>query len=109
MRKARGHVMDRRDFLKTGSAAAASALAPNAFAEGQAAATSSAIAGRVILPINRSWRFSRPTAVTTTDAAHAKDFDDSGFDLVVVPHTNIMLPWHSFDEKSYEFISLYRR
>jgi beta-galactosidase len=101
--------MDRRDFLKTGSAAAASALAPNAFAEGQAAATSSAVAGRVILPINRNWRFSRPTAVTATDAAHAKDFDDSSFDLVVVPHTNIMLPWHSFDEKSYEIVSLYRR
>ena len=28
---------------------------------------------------------------------------------MVVPHTNIMLPWHSFDEKSYEIISLYRR
>jgi beta-galactosidase len=26
-----------------------------------------------------------------------------------VPHTNIRLPWHSFDEKSYEFVSIYRR
>jgi beta-galactosidase len=100
--------MDRRDFLKTGSAAAASALAPVAFGEGQAGEGSTA-AGRVILPINRNWRFSKPTAATATDAAHGKDFDDSGFDLVVVPHTNVMLPWHSFDEKSYEIISLYRR
>jgi beta-galactosidase len=28
---------------------------------------------------------------------------------VVIPHTNIRLPWHSFDEKSYEFVSSYRR
>jgi beta-galactosidase len=28
---------------------------------------------------------------------------------VVVPHTNIKLPWHSFDDKDYEFVSIYRR
>src|SRR5271163_4337194 len=94
--------MDRRDFLKTGSAAAATALAPQAFSQSQSATTA---AGRLILPINRNWRYSP----TNTEAAHAKDFDDSGFDVVVVPHTNIMLPWHSFDDKSYEFISIYRR
>jgi beta-galactosidase len=94
--------MDRRDFLKTGSAAAASALAPQTFSQTQPNETA---AGRMILPINRNWRFSR----TNTAAGHAKDFDDSSFDLVVIPHTNMPLPWHSFDEKSYEFISLYRR
>src|SRR6202042_2771229 len=31
------------------------------------------------------------------------------FDQVVIPHTNIKLPWHSFDDKAYEFISIYRR
>ena len=61
--------------------------------------------GRIILPINRNWRYSP----TNTEAAHGKDFDDSGFDQVVIPHTNIKLPWHSFDDKSYEFISIYRR
>jgi beta-galactosidase len=101
--------MDRRDFLKAGSAAAATALAPAAFAVGEPAAGSATAAGRMILPINRNWRFSKPTAATGTEAAHGKDFDDSAFDLVVVPHTNILLPWHSFDEKSYQFISLYRR
>jgi len=92
--------MDRRDFLKTGSAAAASALAPQVFGQ-----TAPAASGRIILPINRNWRFSP----TNTEAAHGKDFDDSHFDLVVIPHTNIRLPWHSFDDKSYEFISIYRR
>src|SRR5271163_30940 len=94
--------MDRRDFLKTGSAAAATALAPQAFSQSQSATTA---AGRLILPINRNWRYSP----TNTEAAHAKDFDDSSFDQVVIPHTNIKLPWHSFDDKSYEFISIYRR
>ena len=28
---------------------------------------------------------------------------------MVIPHTNKRLPWHSFDEKSYEFVSAYRR
>ena len=93
--------MDRRDFLKTGSAAAAGALVPEAFSQNSTAVES----GRIILPINRNWRYSP----ANTEAAHGKDFDDSGFDQVVIPHTNIKLPWHSFDDKSYEFISIYRR
>jgi beta-galactosidase len=92
--------IDRRDFLKAGGAVAASALAPQLFSQ-----NAPANSGRLILPINRNWRFSR----TPTEAAHSKDFDDSGFDQVVIPHTNIRLPWHSFDDKSYEFISIYRR
>jgi beta-galactosidase len=99
--------MDRRDFLKTGSAAAAGVLTPDAFGQNNpnAAVQSSFVRGRLILPINRNWRYSP----TKTDAAHAKDFDDSHFDHVVIPHTNIPLPWHSFDDKSYEFVSIYRR
>jgi beta-galactosidase len=102
--------MDRRDFLKTGSAAAAGALAPQALSQNTPQGNGGGgyhnlSIGRLILPINRNWRFSR----TPSEAAHAKDFDDSSFDQVVIPHTNIPLPWHSFDEKSYEFISLYRR
>jgi beta-galactosidase len=60
---------------------------------------------RLVLPINRNWRYNPKVA----DGGHAIAFDDSGFDHVVVPHTNRRLPWHSFDEKSYEFVSLYRR
>jgi len=44
-----------------------------------------------------------------TEAAHAREFDDSSFARVAVPHTNVRLPWHGFDEKSYEFVSVYRR
>ncbi|MGD0758437.1 MAG: sugar-binding domain-containing protein [Candidatus Sulfotelmatobacter sp.] len=97
--------MDRRKFLRqTGTLIAGAAIAPYAFPEnnGQAAAMPT---GRLVLPMNRKWRYSR----TVIEAGHAKDFDDSGFDRVVIPHTNIRLPWHGFDEKTYEFVSLYRR
>ncbi|MFZ1015864.1 MAG: sugar-binding domain-containing protein, partial [Terracidiphilus sp.] len=62
-------------------------------------------AGRTILPINRNWRY-HPAKV---DGAESLSFDDAGFERVVVPHTNIELPWHSFDDKNYEFVSTYRR
>ncbi len=96
--------MDRRDFLKTTSTVLAGAtLAPRTFA-GRAPAPSSN-EGRMVLPINRNWRYSK----TFAQGAHGRDFDDSGFDRVVIPHTNVRLPWHSFDDKTYEFVSIYRR
>jgi beta-galactosidase len=84
---------------------AGASVAPALPAAGLAADTASSQPGRMVLPINRNWRYS-PTA---TPAMRARDFDDSKFERVTVPHTNLRLPWHSFDEKSYEFVSLYRR
>jgi beta-galactosidase len=96
--------MDRRNFLKsTGTFIAGATIARSAIAS--AKAESNTALGRIILPINRNWRYSPAVA----DAAHARDFDDSGFERVIVPHTNVRLPWHSFDEKTYEFVSCYRR
>ena len=92
--------MDRRDFLKT----TGSILAGASVASGLPAAAQT-VAGRIVLPINRNWRFS-PAA---SAAARERDFDDSKFARVTVPHTNLRVPWHSFDEKSYEFVSIYRR
>lgn len=95
--------MDRRDFLKTtGTVIAATAVAQGLSATAQTAPASK---GRVVLPFNRRWRYS-PKA---TEAAHERAFDDNAFARVTVPHTNIRLPWHSFDEKTYEFVSIYRR
>ena len=37
------------------------------------------------------------------------DFDDSNFDLVNIPHTNIELPFNNFSEKLYQFESSYRK
>jgi beta-galactosidase len=98
--------MDRRKFIKqTGTFIAGAALAPYALSEAEPQSAASTAAGRLILPMNRKWRYSR----TVVEGGHAKDFNDSGFDSVVVPHTNARLPWHGFDEKTYEFVSLYRR
>ena len=91
--------MDRRDFLKV------SALAASNAAFGAAQAQPATRNGRQVAPINRGWRYSR----TFSEAATARDFDDSGFDRVVLPHSNLPLPWHAFDEQDYCFTSLYRR
>ncbi len=94
--------MDRRAFIKTtGTLLASAALDKN----GSAHAMDSQSSGRLLLPINRGWRFS-PSFV---ENGHDLLLDDSKFDRVVIPHTNVALPWHGFDDKSYEFISLYRR
>jgi len=97
--------MDRRTFLQqSGTLIAGAALTPYAISGGATQSDTSA-AGRLVLPINRKWRYSR----TQVEGGHDKNFDDSKFDQVVIPHTNVPLPWHGFDEKSYEFVSLYRR
>ncbi|HXU22131.1 MAG TPA: glycoside hydrolase family 2 TIM barrel-domain containing protein [Verrucomicrobiae bacterium] len=94
--------MQRRDFLKSSGAVVASGIiGKNALAQTLSASDS----GRMMLPINRNWLF-RPEA---PQGFQARDFNESGFQKVAIPHTNKLLPWHGFDEKSYEFISAYRR
>jgi beta-galactosidase len=94
--------MDRRNFMKT----AATLLVGTALPESGFARTSdSDDRGRLVLSMNRDWRYSPSFVVGGHDLA----FDDSQFDRVVIPHTNVPLSWHGFDDKSYEFVSLYRR
>ena len=98
--------MDRRRFLKTASTVIAGAtLVPSVLQGDTAQGGSSTTPGRIVLPMNRNWRYSR----AFVEGGHEKDFDDSKFERVVIPHTNVSLPWHGFDEKAYEFVSLYRR
>jgi len=81
------HHMDRRNFLKTtGTFIAGATIARSALAD--AATEPMAAPVRLVLPLNRNWRFSR----MVVDGAHARDFDDSGYERVVIPHTNIRLP-----------------
>ena len=72
--------LPRRTFLK----AAAAALAIPA-----ATAATTQPSQRRVYPMNRSWRFQDKT--------------------VTLPHSNITLPWHSFDDKAYQFKSTYTR
>jgi beta-galactosidase/beta-glucuronidase len=97
--------MQRRNFLKTtGALLAGAALVPKTFGSEQPPVSSTGGA-RLVHSINRNWRFGR----NPTEAACARDFNDSAFERVVLPHTNVRLPWHSFDEKTYQFASVYRR
>jgi beta-galactosidase len=93
--------MDRREFLKTTS----SLLAVNALPGVPALAAEGPAAGRIILPMNRGWRYQSGNI----EGAEKPGFDDAKFERVVIPHTNVRLPWHSFDDKEYEFVSTYRR
>jgi beta-galactosidase len=93
--------MIRRDFIKTAGAV----LASTALSVSHLKADEPDLRGRSILSINRNWRY-HPAKVA---GAESPDFDDAKFERVVIPHTNVELPWHSFDDKDYEFISTYRR
>jgi beta-galactosidase len=99
--------MDRRRFLAaTGTLIAGASLKPAVLAKTTSAATQpSALTGRLLLPLNQDWRFSKHVP----DGFEQPRFDDSGFEPICLPHTNLKLPWHSFDEKSYQFVSAYRR
>jgi beta-galactosidase len=97
--------MDRRNFLKTTGTFLAGATIARSGLVANAQADSNPPEGRLVLPMNRNWRYSRSVA----EGSHARDFDDSAYERIAIPHTNIKLPWHSFDEKTYEFVSSYRR
>ena len=98
--------MRRREFLKTSCTIAAAATLPATVTSAVAFAAPSDEGGpRVVLPINRNWRY-HPSKVA---GAEAVAFDDAKFERVVIPHTNVTMPWHNFDDHMYEFISTYRR
>ena len=100
-----GSPIDRRGFLQSaGASLAALSLASSADSL-QARDQEAAPAGRLVFFLNRNWRFSRRRSENDTAAG----FDDSSFERVAIPHANLRLPWHSFDEKLYQFTSIYRR
>ena len=87
------NVIDRRTFLLAGGAGlAAMAAAPQP-------------TQRRVYRLNRNWLYGGKNL----GGASAPGFNDRSFERVTLPHANVVLPWHSFDDKSYEFISIYRR
>jgi hypothetical protein len=76
----------RRDFLKTSCSIAAATVVSGggAFATGQRHLEEHSR----ILPLNRNWRY-HPAKV---EGAESPGFDDSKFERIVIPHTNIRLP-----------------
>jgi beta-galactosidase len=85
--------MDRRTFVlgSAGAAAVAGAL--------RAQPAREIDPNRRSYDLNRNWLF-------TTKRTHSDPKDWVRVDL---PHSNVQLPWHSFDERSFQMVSFYRR
>jgi beta-galactosidase len=55
--------------------------------------------------LNRNWLFLPHGGKDALEPG----FDDSKSEHITLPHANVRLPWHSFDDRAYEFVSVYRR
>jgi beta-galactosidase len=96
--------VNRRDFLIAGSAG----LAGLALLDDHrltAATTETGTSLRRVFPLNRRWLYSSRQDSSGVLPA----FDDRRFERVTIPHANRVLPWHGFDDRDYQFTSLYRR
>jgi beta-galactosidase len=89
----------RRSFVGSMLATSAAAL----LVRGSAQSVSSSL--RRLYPLNHNWLYGEQVQPNAT----GKAFDDSEFKRVTIPHTNKILPWHGFDDKEYQFVSIYRR
>ncbi len=95
--------MNRRDFVRSGAVAlSAVAASPNQLVGEEQTARA---AGREVHPLCTRWQYSP----RLTPAMRAMDFDGGSAEAVVLPHTNKLLPWHSFDDEDFQFVSTYRR
>jgi beta-galactosidase len=101
--------LDRRSFIRTGVGGLGgmclidkleAAIAAQPEVEGKLVP-----APRYTLSMNRNWLFGGKD----TAGADLASFDDSAFQRVTIPHTNQIFPWHSFEEKDFRFVSIYRR
>jgi len=81
-----------------------SAVAGSLAAQAQSAAQK-ADPYRRVYELNRKWLFGG----RTRPGVSALGFDDSQWQKIALPHSNAVLPWHSFDETSYQYVSAYRR
>ena len=60
---------------------------------------------RKFIDLNFDWKFSERFAEDMLKAS----YDDSAFESVDIPHTVKELPYNYFDEKTYQFVSCYRK
>lgn len=56
---------------------------------------------RVVYALNHDWLYLNRQADLSVS--------DEEFTRVTLPHTNVLLPYHNFDDREYQFISTYRR
>ncbi|HMF63730.1 MAG TPA: glycoside hydrolase family 2 TIM barrel-domain containing protein [Edaphobacter sp.] len=97
--------INRRDFLKTsGACVIAQSIAMQSL-ELYALPVDSSRPGHRSYPFDEGWLWSN----MVPSGGYLRDFDDHSFQHVHLPHSNIFVPWHGTDQKSYQFVSLYRR
>ena len=97
--------MNRRFFLKSTSLAAGATLFPSVAHGVEKQSRIEQNSALRMLSMNRGWLFHSSVTPGDTEVS----FNDRAFTSVVLPHTNKLLPWHSFDDAEYEFTSTYRR
>ena len=96
--------VNRRRFLQaTGTGLAGFTLLTRLPAPSNAQSASPSL--RRVYSLNQNWLYSDKPQPNAT----AIGFNDAAFRRVTIPHTNKLLPWHGFDDKEYEFVSIYRR
>ncbi|GGH17129.1 glycoside hydrolase family 2 protein [Silvibacterium dinghuense] len=97
--------MDRREFLAFGSMyMVGSSSVARAFSPEHSPA-SALQSSRTVYPLSQGWLWSRNLVA----GAEMPGFDDSSFTPVTLPHSNVFVSWHNFDQNAYQFVSLYRR
>ena len=96
--------LDRRRFLqRAGTGFAGLTLLTKLPVHGNAQSALRSL--RRLYPLNHNWLYREQVQANAMGTA----FDDSGFKRITIPHTNKILPWHGFDDKEYQFVSVYRR
>src|SRR5689334_21089984 len=93
------HPFDRRSFLLGSAAAGLSAQTTTK------QGTPAVDPNRRVYELNHRWLFGGKA----TTGFDAPAFDDSKWERVTLPHSNARLPWHSFDEREFQYVSGYRR
>lgn len=95
----------RRKFLEATGAGVAGVTLLSQFSKVTLAMPAANSSQRRVFPLNHKWLYSEKNIPGGTSPR----FNDAGFTRVTIPHTNKLLPWHGFDDKDYQFVSLYRR
>jgi beta-galactosidase len=97
-------VLTRRRFLQAGAAVGLAAM-PILGARAAVAGAAPRGAAAVTLDFSDAWRFGGPLTAGATQPS----FDDSGYELVTLPHTVTKLSWREWNPSAWERQWIYRR
>ena len=92
-----------------GLAVASRSACGEALPNGMPVAGDSSAHARTVLSFNQGWRFFRPDVGTDAGAKEAVGVDDTGWDLVHLPHTVRLEPINASGGRNYQGICWYRR